>query len=435
MNILIGKGANQMKCLMKKVIPIFIFSLTFFSCEGSGTRNGKDSQSQMTKKEEIQPKTTSEFMQIGIKPIINIYVENSVSMDGYVKGTTEFEQAVYSYLSDIKISDLTNSFNLNYINSEILSQPDDVKNFIDKLEPNTFKLRGGNRAVTDISNILDSILKETSNNTISIFISDCVFSPGGSKDSEQYLINQQIGIKKSFATLLKTRDLAVIVYRLKSKFEGTYFNRFDKPQNINAQRPYFIWLLGNCSYLKELIKKIDKSKMKGSGVLNTYAIFRKCENLNYGILNTPIIGSFQRIDRTQIENARKDSDKKQFMFSVGINYSSLLLDDTYLTDPSNYIISDQNYSLEIVKSYTGSYTHTIKLHCKSNIISSTCVKIQLINKLPNWIIDFNDDIGTDINATGAMGKTYGLKYLIGGVYDAYTMDSNTYAEIIISIKQ
>lgn len=37
------------------------------------------------------------------KCVYNIYVENSGSMDGYVKGVTEFEQSVYSYLSDIKI--------------------------------------------------------------------------------------------------------------------------------------------------------------------------------------------------------------------------------------------------------------------------------------------------------------------------------------------
>ena len=37
------------------------------------------------------------------KCVYNIYIENSGSMDGYVKGKTEFEQAVYSYLSDIKI--------------------------------------------------------------------------------------------------------------------------------------------------------------------------------------------------------------------------------------------------------------------------------------------------------------------------------------------
>ena len=40
------------------------------------------------------------------KCVYNIYVENSGSMYGYVKGVTEFEQSVYSYLSDIKISEI-----------------------------------------------------------------------------------------------------------------------------------------------------------------------------------------------------------------------------------------------------------------------------------------------------------------------------------------
>lgn len=36
---------------------------------------------------------------------VSVYIENSASMDGYVKGVTEFEQAIYSYISDIKLAD------------------------------------------------------------------------------------------------------------------------------------------------------------------------------------------------------------------------------------------------------------------------------------------------------------------------------------------
>ena len=35
-------------------------------------------------------------------PTIKVFVENSGSMDGYVKGATDFENAVYSYLSDLQ---------------------------------------------------------------------------------------------------------------------------------------------------------------------------------------------------------------------------------------------------------------------------------------------------------------------------------------------
>ena len=54
-------------------------------------------------------------------------------MDGYVKGVTEFEQAVYNYLTDIKISQFSDSLNLFYINSDIIPQGSDISDFIKNL--------------------------------------------------------------------------------------------------------------------------------------------------------------------------------------------------------------------------------------------------------------------------------------------------------------
>ena len=69
-----------------------------------------------------------------IKPqAVNVYIENSGSMDGYVKGVTEFEQAVYNYLTDIKISQFSDSLNLFYINSDIIPQGSDISDFIKNL--------------------------------------------------------------------------------------------------------------------------------------------------------------------------------------------------------------------------------------------------------------------------------------------------------------
>ena len=85
-------------------------------------------------------------------PTIKVYVENSGSMDGYVKGATDFENAVYSYLSDVQHADLgvrtdslatKNVLVLNYINSEVLQQKPDVREFIEALEPADFRMKGG----------------------------------------------------------------------------------------------------------------------------------------------------------------------------------------------------------------------------------------------------------------------------------------------------
>ena len=160
------------------------------------------------------------------KCVYNIYVENSGSMDGYVKGVTRFEQSVYSYLSDIKISDICSEMNLYYINSEMHKQKPDVADFIEKLEPNTFKAKGGNRKTTDLSNIIGDILDTHGKDTVSILVSDFVFSPGSGVNADDYLLNQQIGIKNHFAYKLKSNpNLAMMLYHLSSNFNGRYYDR------------------------------------------------------------------------------------------------------------------------------------------------------------------------------------------------------------------
>ena len=66
------------------------------------------------------------------------------------------------------------------------------------------------------------------------------------------------------------------------------------------------------------------------------------------------------------------------------------------------------------------------------VISKGSITISLMNLMPSWINDYTDETGLNINADGAMEKTYGLKYLIGGIYDAYK-DQN-YGSITINIK-
>ena len=115
---------------------------------------------------------------------------------------------------------------------------------------------------------------------------------------------------------------------------------------------------------------------------------------------------------------------------------NILLPDEYLMNPDNYVVSNKAYGLEITK-YSGPrqdlYTHTIKLNLLQPVLSKGTVKISLKNTLPQWINDCTDESGLDINAPGAMEKTYGLSYLLGGVYDAYASDGQ-YGSITINIK-
>ncbi len=386
---------------------------------------------------------TGEVIKKGLpKCNVNVYIENSASMDGYVKGVTEFEQSIYSYISDIKLADFCASLNLNYINSNILRQPDDVSDFIEKLEPSTFKIKGGNRSTTDISNLFQSIIAEQGKDDISILISDFVFSPGR-KDASQYLTNQQIGIKTHFVNRLKEDpDYSAVLYRLVSKFDGKYYNKFDHPTQISAERPFFIWLLGNKDQLQRLTKEIKKENMKGHGVDHTFCISKMTASTPYGILPMPRIGTFQ-LDpadvKTSIKNAKIDKKAvdSRFVVSIGVDYSGFLLEDSYLTDPDNYEVNNKAYSIEIGKNTnpSSSYTHIIKLKLDPSqpVISRGNIKVSLLKKSAPWAEQYTDNDGEDINAEGAMEKTFGLKTLVDGVYDAYKADSN-YASFTINIK-
>lgn len=139
---------------MKRLILFVASALCLVSCGGPPIRPSDNSGI-----DSLQ--TESELL----APIVKVYVENSGSMDGYVKGATDFENAVYSYLSDVQHVDLgakidslsaKNILVLNYINSEILQQKPDVRAFIEALEPADFKMKGGKRGTSDMSNILNT---------------------------------------------------------------------------------------------------------------------------------------------------------------------------------------------------------------------------------------------------------------------------------------
>ena len=388
-------------------------------------------------------------------PTIKVFVENSGSMDGYVKGATDFENAVYSYLSDLQLADLgvkndsissKNSMELYYINSKVLPFAPDVKAFINALEPTVFRQRGGNRGMSDMSEIIDTILAQTEDNDVSVFVSDCIFSPGNQyrvrDNADEYIVAQQIGIKSHIVEkLAKNPDFSIVVMRLTSQFNGIYYNKFDERQQINNERPFYMWLMGDRAYLKTILDEVALTQIKGKGVQNLFMISKPVSAVPYNIsLPQPGNGKYEiaKSEQNAITNAKTDGKGGNSRFQVGISvdFSNILLPDEYLMNPDNYVVSNKAYGVEITK-YSGPnqgrYTHTIKLNLLQPVLSKGTVKISLKNTLPQWINDYTDESGLDIHSVGAMEKTYGLKYLLGGVYDAYASDGQ-YGSITINIK-
>ena len=89
--------------------------------------------------------------------------------------------------------------------------------------------------------------------------------------------------------------------------------------------------------------------------------------------------------------------------------------------------------MQITDSPANTHNYTQSLNLSSNNLSSSNLSIKLKMFVPDWVNKMNDNEGLDINANDAMSRTYGIEYLINGVYEAFTQKEDFYTEIKISI--
>ncbi len=420
------------------------------ACAPCGNATASDANSNAPSQQQNVSKSTSMS-----KPIYDAYIENSMSMDGYVNGNTEFKNAIYGFLSDIllKTNGLTDSLNLFYANSEMLPFKADVRDFIEKLNPASFKVRGGKRGSSDIGLILEKMVQQTNPNKVSIMVSDCVFSPGKGKNAKDYLVAQGIGVKRAFAdALMQQPNLATVVIQLKSSFSGTYYDYENHPVALNAKRPYYIWLIGNDLNIKKLFETIDIQQIKGGGVAAIYAMYpsSRTQTPAFKILRTDKIGTFD-LDRNSPQNAiigAKIADRTdkigQFQYAIGIDLSKTGLSDDVLTDSRHYRMNADNYTIAVQRipeqekrndPALSTFSHKLILNTKS--LKSQNLSIELLTALPAWVTTSNSEDDRQ-QKEAELDKTFGIKYLVEGVSDAYasqTKGENTIFSLKINIKK
>ena len=380
---------------------------------------------------------------------INVYLENSESMDGYVKGVTEFETAIYNLLGDFKISGLCDSLNLNYINKTIRytkqnALPPDIQDLIEKLEPSVFKQRGGDRSVSDLKNILSAVLKTVNNKNAAVLISDFVFSPGKNANAQDYLNTQGVGIKIDFAEKLKELDLSVVIIQLQSSFDGYYFDKTNKPHILKVKRPYYVWIIGNTRQISSIVNKKVLDNIKGG--YSNRLVFQSIKGIsepNYKVLYSPKIGSFsaKQLNAKIISDATASKDNQNiglFGFNVAVDFSKCLQDESYFLDTKNYILSNIKYQLTVEAiadkndaSLSG-FTHLLKL--QTSELREEILKIDIVGKTPSWVLNSTSiDDSNILNDNSEQQKTFGLQYLVEGVSDAFYPKSNSNAINSISI--
>lgn len=364
-----------------------------------------------------------------IKPTVKVYIENSGSMNGYITGR-DFKDIIYSYLTDINVANYAERQEYFYINSNLIPIKDNLDNF-KNLTVEKFKNAGGDKGSSDIAEVIGKVLENSTANEVSLLVSDFIISPGKGKNATEYVKSQQTKIKGLMAnTLKKEKNMGVLVYQCTANFNGTYYNITDAQTRINNQRPFYIFAFGKTLHLKELHNSVPETKI--DGLKNVCMIASEKNDVEYKVAYKSGEFNLSRKDpHHSILNARKSRDGKLHI-SINADFDKLFANEQYLLDINNYEVSDPTYKIDtILKMSVGKY----QIRLTSDKVVATELKILLLGNLPQWVNDSNDDNGVDINEAGAMEKTFGIKYIIGGIYDACTFSDNVLTELKININK
>lgn len=346
---------------------------------------------------------------------LNVYVENSGSMDGYMCPGSNLKDAVFDYVSDLRKECATTS--LFYINSQVIPCKQSLEDYIQNLTPASFSKAGGNRANTDLRQIIQQILQKQKKNTLTVFVSDCILDIP--KNALNFFGNCQVSVKNSFMQALdKSPDLGVQIIKLQSKFNGYWYCGKNKELLTNVKRPYYIWVIGDKHLLAKMNKDVPCGKIIGG--MDDYCAF-----------SNPDVIPF-------------DIDKKKYVvnhtgkISVEIlaDLSNSLQSEKVLTDCNNYSV-DNPTQVAVVSSEritaTGSeFSHMLKLTVDNpQSLNSETVTLRFPSIAP-WVSRTNDETGDDIKKN--LDKTTGILYLIRGVADAY-QSGKPYGTITFKIKK
>lgn len=411
------------KEMLVKLCVLNLFMLCLAACQGPSNHSSQ----------EVHQKSQS----LGVDTLvttapdacdIDVYIENSGSMYGYVNGKTDFKDDIYEYLSDLNSSDLCKNLNCCYINNEIIRKDGSLYDFMKNLTPSSFRNSGGLGATTDIAKVISDVLENHEGNSVSILISDFIFSPGTQNITT--IPDPSITIKSSFARYLKSHpESGIVFYRMNSNFSGKYYDYKDRPTQINQDRPYYMLIIGPKSILHLLTELVP---MKSAS--DHYELFSGEQKVSYAIQPQKCVGKFGKstMPDTVTEDAKVDKlNPKLFSVAIGVDYSEILLSDEYLASADNYKISNPQYNIRIKKNETGKYTHTIFLDLSGPIISKGEIAVELLRRNCSWADVYNED---DDSQSVSTEGTYGLKYLVNdGIFEAFNT-GKSYATIKITIR-
>ncbi|MCZ4319183.1 hypothetical protein O4H26_09285 [Aequorivita viscosa] len=389
---------------------------------------------------------------------VTFYIENSGSMFGYVKGSTEFVEVVNKLAQYPNLVEDDIPYSYHMMSGK--AKPDTKKKEV-KLEvydignnPNILKskltyngFQSPSSGNSDLNEMFKIALNRAKNDSISILISDGIYDVGGNDNPLNSLRTEVQSTTTNFIQRLKTENIETLLIKLESDFDGLYYpanvtNPKGKSVVIKQKRPYYIWIFGNSELINQYFPENRINQLKGYVDL---ARFRKLSKLQipYSAIGYENIGfklDFKNANTYELyKNVANTSH-----FNIAVDFSRLKVSQPYLKNKSNYYCTGNFIVEEIIeikdppnklKPYLKPLpfiaTHIVTIS-SSNSPEIGEMIIHLKNILPGWINESSVD--NDYPFDKSTTETFGFNTLIQGIEEAYKEISNTDDLALFNIK-
>ncbi|MCI6550741.1 MAG: hypothetical protein MR450_07790, partial [Prevotella sp.] len=274
----------------------------------------------------------------------------------------------------------------------------------------------------------------------SILVTDMIYSVKDMNGvNPQKVFNEAQGmINAVFKDEVKKK--AMLVIKMDGSYNGPYYAYDNSVRQLNGRRPYYIIIVGDNDSMsrltmdKELLSFSRFTELKGYENMCLFAADEIYQPYYSLLLSNPAIrGRFQpeRGQEDQIKNINGveiDRNSGDIRLALAVDLGHMLIDKGYLTDPANYRVeSDDEVTIREIrpindkdvtpaeKKYLNKATHIFILEMKQ-MRNDQEVSVQLLNRLPAWV----EASSTDDDIHGLQqGTTFGLKYLLQGIYNSY----------------
>lgn len=375
----------------------------------------------------------------------SVYLENSGSLNGYLKasGDDDFKSNVYDIIATLSNLREKRTLGLYLINTKtdtIVENvvPAQMEEYFKTINSDDFKKRskknGSDLAQSNLYDVIRKVLEKAGPGDVSLFISDCIFSPGKQRDALNYLHGQESSIKALFGGRLSQQPFATLVLQFYSDFDGTYYYQDNTAKTgVFKKRPYYIVCFGNEQALYKLLQYVARPDTKG---FQDYLFLTSVKQYDVAptIRDNSEYYAYDPETPLVVTRASKGGTDNRFRIMCNVDYSGLPVSAGYLQNLSNYTV-EQGYTVESVKErHRNKATHEIVLVAARPQAGK--VHITLKKQLPEWVSASNLSADKGLAADSLKGKTFGIRYLLNGMYSAYAGYTQTaeYFNFIISVK-